>query len=62
MIEKLFNAIADKNAQAVELMNLFGEDYWYVTQMMHEIRGMQDAFEIIAGHTYTDHIIMKSAA
>ena len=61
MIEKLFEAIAIKNAKLVELMEAFGEDYWYVNQLAIEIRGMQNAFEIIAGHTYTDHVLMKMA-
>lgn len=57
MIDKLFEAITNKNHHVVEMMNLFGEDYWLVKDMLHEIRGMQDAFEIIAGHSYTDHIL-----
>ena len=62
MIEKLFDAITEKNRKLVELMEVFGEDYWYVNQLTIEIRGMQNAFEIIAGHTYTDHVLMKMAA
>lgn len=62
MIEKLFDAITEKNHKLVELMEMFGENYWYANQLAIEIRGMQNAFEIIAGHTYTDHVIMKTAA
>ena len=61
MIEKLFKAISEKNDKLVELMNLFGDDYWYVQSMLREIEGMKEAFQIIAGHSYTDHLIMKIA-
>lgn len=61
MIEKLFKAISEKNNKLVELMNLFGDDYWYAQNMLREIEGMKEAFQIIAGHSYTDHLIMKIA-
>ena len=57
MIEKLFNAITEKNQQIVEAMKLFGKDYWWVENELKVIRGMQDAFQIIAGHSYTDHLL-----
>ena len=57
MIDKLFAAISTKNKQAVEMMEVFGEDYWYVKNMLLEISGMRAAFEIIAGHSYTDHLL-----
>lgn len=57
MVEKLFKAITEKNCHLVEMMNLFGEDYWLVKEKLLEINGMQEAFQIIAGHSYTDHLL-----
>lgn len=59
MIEKLYDAITEKNAQVVEMMRLFGEDHWLVQKEITVISGMRDAFEIIAGHSYTDHLLAK---
>lgn len=57
MVDKLFEAIAKRTHHLVEIMNLFGEDYWLVDIELREINGMQEAFKIIAGHSYTDHLI-----
>lgn len=57
MVEKLFEAITAKNAYLVELIEMFGSDYWYVQKEVLVINGMKDAFEIIAGHSYTDHLL-----
>ena len=62
MVEKLFNKITEKNHHLVEMMNLFGEDYWLVEKEALVINGMKDAFEIIAGHSYTDHLLSKADA
>ena len=59
MVEKLFEAIAAKNAHYVELIAMFGSDYWYAQKELLVINGMKDAFEIIAGHSYSDHLIAQ---
>ena len=59
MIEKLFEAITAKNMRIVEMMELFGDDHWHVKNEIHVIEGMKDAFEIIAGHSYTDHLLAR---
>ena len=59
MVEKLFNAITEKSYHLVELMNLFGKDYWLVNKEVLVINGMKDAFEIIAGHSYAEHLLSK---
>ena len=57
MVEKLFDAITSKNSKLLEMVELFGEDHWYVRKMLDELFGMREAFQIIAGHSYTDHLI-----
>ena len=59
MVEKLYDAITDKNIHIVEIMNMFGDDYWYVKDQIRVLDGMKTAFEIIAGHSYTDHLLAK---
>ena len=59
MIEKLYDAITEKNVHVVEMMRLFGEDHWYVHKEIMVIDGMKEAFEVIAGHSYTDHLLAK---
>lgn len=59
MVEKLYDAITDKNIQIVEMMNMFGDDYWYVKDQVRVLEGMRAAFEIIAGHSYTDHLLAE---
>ena len=59
MIEKLYQAITEKSAHIVEVMNAFGEHYWYVQKEILVLDGMKDAFEVIAGHSYTDHLLAK---
>ena len=57
MVEKLFEAITNKNRKLLEMVELFGDDYWYVRKMLDELSGMREAFQIITGHSYTDHLI-----
>ena len=62
MVEKLFEAITVKNAHIVEMMDVFGDDYWYVKNQMLVVDGMKDAFEIIAGCSYTDYLLSSTNA
>lgn len=59
MVEKLYEAITEKNTHTVEMMRLFGKDHWYVQKEIMVIDGMKEAFEVIAGHSYTDHLLAK---
>lgn len=59
MVEKLYEAITEKNIHIAEIMKVFGEDYWYVQKEILVLNGMRDAFEVIAGHSYTDHLLAK---
>lgn len=60
MVEKLFEAITAKNEYLVDLINTFGSDYWYVEKETLVINGMKDAFEIVAGQSYTDYLIAQT--
>lgn len=59
MIEKLYDAITEKNMYTVEMMRLFGDDHWLVQKEILVLDGMKDAFNVIAGHSYTDHLLAK---
>lgn len=59
VVEKLYEAIATKNAHIVEMMDVFGDDYWYVKNQILIVDGMKDAFEIIAGCSYTNYLLTK---
>ena len=62
MIEKLYEASATKSAYIVELMDAFGEDYWYVQHEILVVDGMKDAFNIVAGCSYTDYLLNRARA
>ena len=44
MVEKLYDAITDKNIQIVEMMNMFGDDYWYVKDQVRAPRSWITCF------------------
>ena len=59
MIEKLFEEIRSKTLKYAEDKKLFGGEHFLVQNELRHIIGMEYAFEIIAGHSYTSHLIAK---
>lgn len=59
MVEKLFEAISEKADQYTAHATMFGRDHWMVQNELQVLNGMEAAFKIVAGHSYTDHLIAK---
>ena len=57
MIEKLFEAISEKADKYAEHVKMFGRDHWMVQNELQVLNGMEEAFKIVAGHSYTDHLL-----
>lgn len=58
-VEKLFNAIKEETEKYVELFAIFSGDDPIMERMCSKIYGMQEAFSIVAGMSYTDYLINK---
>lgn len=58
-IEVLYERIREEKRKYVRLKNLFGEDHFIPKSMIPVISGMEKAFEIIAGHSATEHFLAK---
>ena len=56
-IEKLFNIIKENTKQWYEYKELFGDKDPIATVMLNNITRLEKAFERIAGHSYTTHLI-----
>ena len=59
MIEKLFEAISEKADKFAEHTKMFGRDHWLVQKELQMLNGMEDAFKVIAGCSYTDYLLAK---
>lgn len=57
-IQELYERILDKKKEYTRLYNLFGEIRPWMKPMLWEISGMEKAFEVMAGHSFTQHQIM----
>jgi Zn-finger domain-containing protein len=57
-IEALYEYIMERKRLYLRRRKLLG-DREYVENMLREIYGMEVAFEIIAGHSFTQHLIDK---
>ena len=56
-IENLANAIKNETKKYMKLVNLLGNDHPMTVHVGAEIYGMQKAFAIITGKTYTDYLL-----
>lgn len=58
-IEALYLAIKDETLKYKELIDMVGKDHPMTKRYCIRICGMQDAFKIVAGTSYTDYLIAK---
>lgn len=61
-IENLANAIKTETKKYLKLEELFGKDHPMTVHVGAEIYGMQKAFKIITGTSYTDYLLSKLEA
>ena len=59
IIERLFNIISERSLKWMEYKELFGEDDDITQHIFNSICGLDEAFEIISGHSYTTHLIAR---
>ena len=58
-IEKLFNIIIERQHKWDEYRKLFGENHYMTDMVFRSLDGLEEAFNIIAGHSFTEHLINK---
>lgn len=58
-VENLFEAIKAETEKYVNMIHKFGADHPMSKHHCAQIFGMQKAFEIITGTSYTDYLISK---
>lgn len=56
-IESLAKAIKEETKKYMKLVNLLGNDHPMTVHVGAEIYGMQKAFKVITGTSYTDYLI-----
>lgn len=56
-IEALFNTIKDRQHKWCKYKELFGEDDALTQDVFKSLYGLEEAFVLLSGHTYTDHLI-----
>ena len=59
MVEKLFEAISEKAELHAKHAKMFGRDHWMVQKELQVLNGMDEAFKVISGHSYTEHLTAK---
>ena len=59
-IELLYEEILAQQKMHSQLTEMFDGDEPLVCAKMHEIMGMSKAFEIVAGHSVSDHMLKKT--
>ena len=59
MVEQLFDAIGIMSAKFADDVALLGKNHSVVQRELQRLNGMQDAFEVIAGCSYTDYLLTK---
>ena len=58
-VEKLFEIIKEEINKYVDMVHQFGADHPMTKNYCSQIHGMQKAFEIISGTSYTNYLISK---
>ena len=56
-IETLFNTIKDRQHKWCKFKEMFGEDDELTKSVFNSLYGLEEAFILLSGHTYTDHLI-----
>lgn len=60
MIENLFNEITNKLEFYNQVSKVAGSKSTTAIRLCHEIFGMQEAFKIISGQSYSDYLINRN--
>lgn len=58
-VELLYQTIREETQKYLELIEMVGKDHPMTKRYCIRICGMQDAFKIVAGISYTDYLIAK---
>lgn len=58
IIKKLYEAYEAAQNRFCVTNKLFGDD-WKTTAALHEMLGLQEAFEIVAGMSTTDYLLKR---
>lgn len=58
-IEVLFNTIKDRQKQWCKYRDLFGEDYFLTKEIFNSLYGLEEAFQILSGRSYTSVVIER---
>ncbi len=61
-IEVLYNTIQERTHQWSEYVKLFGEDHTLTKGVFNTIWGLEEAFKLISGRSYTSVMIEKIEA
>ena len=59
MVEQLFDAIRIMSVKFADDVALFGKNHIIVERELQRLNGMEYAFEVIAGCSYTDYLFAK---
>lgn len=59
MIENLFNEIMHKLENYNKIAKIAGSKSTTTIRLCHEIAGMQEAFKIVSGQSYSDYLINR---
>lgn len=57
VIKDLFDAIQEKQEKFVFYKEIFGEDDVLTKITLHELNGMEEAFQLVAGMSFTQYLI-----
>ena len=60
-VEKLFEYITEETKKYVEMIETLGSDHPMARKYCAQICGMQKAFSVIAGISYTEYLINSIA-
>lgn len=58
-VELLYQTIKEETQKYVEFIDMCGKDHPVAKKMCAQICGMQKAFQIVAGVSYTDYLLAK---
>ena len=59
MVEQLFDAIRIMSVKYAEDVALLGKNHFIVERELQRLNGMEYAFEVVAGCSYTDYLFAK---
>lgn len=56
-IETLFNTIKERSHKWMEYKEMFGDHHILTESVFNSLTGLEEAFQMAAGHSYTTHLI-----